>query len=365
MLMKRKRLLVFTLTALVCLVTAGVWGLRTAAASGSASVGNISVNGGEVFFSAQDITYLNNELSALQKEVDNSVFGSISADGMVFDSVDERRNLITSRGIINYDNGKAAANAASLLALADGTDALADSYTTAVCRALNRIGTFYDAGGNINHESQTTESIALSCDRLVSGILKSQSVDHAAAAPVIADNITAGAAAWVNGRCIIGNGADNERAYKRGIEDGEDGDGDGILMEYIRHVHRNGAGEEVSQQTVYNSKAQGGCYVAAGHTHDKGGVDCGTEYLGNTIVEKGTTTDPTYPGRTVCKAECSNCGADQTQLDAYRTRCSVCNGIKRKCNDKPVNTWKIGCGKEAGDIESLTIIIRKNREAGE
>lgn len=359
MLMKRKRLLVFMLTALACLVAAGVWGVGTAAASGSASAGSISINGGKVFFSAKDITYLNNELSALQREVDNSAVGGASADGVVFDSADEQREPITSRGTIDYDNGKVVVNAASLSALADGADALADSYTAALCRALNMIGTFYDADGNINHESQTTEPIALSCEQLVSGILQSQSVDHTAAAPITAENITAGAAAWVDGRYIIGTGEDNEKAYKRGLKDGEDGEGDGILMERTRHVHRNGNGEEVRQGIFYSSNVQGGCYAAAGHTHDVGGVDCGTIYYGNTIVEKGTTTDPAYPGRTVYMAECFNCGADQTQLDIYRTWCSECGGIKRQCNDSPVNTWEIGCGMENGDIESLTIIIRK------
>lgn len=361
MLMKRKRLLVLAFTILACFVTVGVWGLKTAAASGTASVGNISVNGGKVYFSAEDVIYLNSELSALQREVNNSVSGGVSADGTVHDSADERRKLINSRGTINYDNGKVVADEASLLALADRTDALADSYATAVCRALNRIGTFYDAGGNVNHESQTAGSIALSREQLVSGILKSQSVDHTAAAPVIADNITAGAAAWVNGRCIIGNGADNERAYKRGIEDGENGDGDGIDMEYIYHVHRNGEGEEVSQLTVYDTKTQGGCYVAAGHTHNKGGVTCDGPH--NTIEARGTSTDPSYPDRTVYKAVCTNCGADQTQMDSLRTRCSACQGYK--CNKKPVNTWKIGCGKDIGDIESVIIIIRKDHEAGE
>ncbi len=39
----------------------------------------------------------------------------------------------------------------------------------------------------------------------------------------IEDNLSAGKAAWVDGRLLLGNGADNDRAYRRGLEDGEKG----------------------------------------------------------------------------------------------------------------------------------------------
>lgn len=37
------------------------------------------------------------------------------------------------------------------------------------------------------------------------------------------DNISRGKAAWADGRLLLGNGADNDRAYRKGTEDGESG----------------------------------------------------------------------------------------------------------------------------------------------
>lgn len=66
------------------------------------------------------------------------------------------------------------------------------------------------------------------------------------------DNISSGKAAWADGRLLLGNGADNDKAYRKGKEDGKDGNvpknfypvytADGSSVE-IRHVHV-GAPEE-------------------------------------------------------------------------------------------------------------------------
>lgn len=68
----------------------------------------------------------------------------------------------------------------------------------------------------------------------------------------IEDNISSGKAAWADGRLLLGNGADNDKAYRKGKEDGKDGNvpknlypvytADGSSVE-IRHVHV-GAPEE-------------------------------------------------------------------------------------------------------------------------
>lgn len=62
----------------------------------------------------------------------------------------------------------------------------------------------------------------------------------------VADNISKGKAAWADGILLLGNGADNDKAYRQGVEDGKQG----IVPEYlypvyearetsakIRHVH--------------------------------------------------------------------------------------------------------------------------------
>lgn len=63
----------------------------------------------------------------------------------------------------------------------------------------------------------------------------------------IEDNISRGMAAWADGKLLLGNGADNDKAHKKGTEDGEEGKvpenfypiyaADEVAVE-IRHVHQ-------------------------------------------------------------------------------------------------------------------------------
>lgn len=62
----------------------------------------------------------------------------------------------------------------------------------------------------------------------------------------VEDNLSAGKAAWVDGKLLLGNGADNDKAYRRGREDGEKGYVPGQLQPIydvqggsveIRHAH--------------------------------------------------------------------------------------------------------------------------------
>lgn len=369
--MRKIKTLPVILAILCCAVTVGAWSLKTTAASNTASVGNFSASDNRVLFRSEDINYLNKELERLQNEMDDSVFGSASVDVTVSASADMRRRMLASHGIINYDNGKVTANAANLFSLADGTDALGNAYATAICRALNEIGTYFDLNGNVNHAAQTAEAIVLGCERLAEGILQSQSVDHLAAVPVTADNITAGAAAWVNGQCIIGNGADNERAYQRGIEDGAARNGDEVEMQYTYHEHTgNGQSGFSDGHVLYQSDNPGGCFRSSGHTHNQAGSSCEnrtgyreetwacarTDWTYNESVDRwqcglGHMREFAEPGVDVCGA-----------LTTERIRYSYwdCNGDGEGAQGERVNTWKIGCGKRAGQTETATITIRKN-----
>lgn len=84
-----------------------------------------------------------------------------------------------------------------------------------------------------------------------------------------ADNISQGKAVWIQGNFVIGNGADNEKAYQKGREDGGNGNlPDGFLPIYeaaevrteLRHVHIGKA---------ENVDGTNGCYrnYATTHTH--------------------------------------------------------------------------------------------------
>ena len=76
----------------------------------------------------------------------------------------------------------------------------------------------------------------------------------------IEDNISRGMAAWADGKLLLGNGADNDKAHKKGTEDGKEGKvpenfypiygADGVTVE-IRHIH---------QGKKENKDGVSGCY---------------------------------------------------------------------------------------------------------
>lgn len=76
----------------------------------------------------------------------------------------------------------------------------------------------------------------------------------------VADNISLGKAAWAEGTLLLGNGADNDRAYRKGVEDGADNKvPEGWYPVYevrdasweVRHVHIG---------TEENQNGTNGCY---------------------------------------------------------------------------------------------------------
>lgn len=364
--MDKKRKYMLVLAVLCCVVFASVWKLRTDAASASASVGGLATADSRVIFRSKDIDYLNNELKQLQNEINGNY--SMSESVMVSADTKKRRDLLVSHGTINYGSGTVVANAADLSLLADKTDALGNAYSTAICRALNQIGTYFDADGNASHASQTAQSIVLSCGQLAEGILQSQSVSHLGAPPVTADNITAGAAAWVNGKRIIGNGADNERAYQRGLQDGAAGTGDGIEIQQAYHIHAGSSDKNpIPDGDVYYSASNpGGCYVASGHTHDAGGLDCGTIEHGNTVSVSGSYFEPNEIfGYWHFSLKCTLCFYTWEYTapapSDLPTECHNCFGRERRTCTNQTNTWKIGCGKSTNQLEGMVITIRKNK----
>ena len=360
--MRKKKIIWSILAVFCCASIAGAWNLKTTAATNTASAGKFSANGSRVVFRSGDIDYLNRELEQLYNEMDDSVLDSATANVTVSDSADMRRGMLSSHGIINYDNGKVTANAANLFALADGTDALGNAYATTICRALNEIGTYFDAEGNVNHTAQTAETIVLGCKQLAEGILQSQSVEHLSAAPVTSDNITAGAAAWVNGQCIIGNGADNERAYQRGIADGNAGNSNDVKIQYTYHVHTGNSGKNpIPDGDVYYSTSNpGGCYAAEGHTHNMTGQCSQEKHIestpGTPCTKDIVSTTETAGGVVgVCEFGHHSpntsgiCGVmqDDEEIETWVYTCGT-----------PNNTWKINCGKSAGKtVEEATVII--------
>lgn len=363
------------LATIGCVVIVGVLGFGvSAAAAGTASKGNFTACDGKVHFESADVAYLCREVDLLQSELDETVFGEPSAVGSVSASTGKLRDLLNSRGTINYENGLVEVDANDLFRLADQTDGLGNSYTTMIYRALVSIGTYFDQEGNVGHEAQAAGSPThLSREQLVSGIVQSQSVGHLAASPIIPDNLTAGTAAWVNGQYVIGNGLDNENAYRRGLEDGQEGNGDDIDVRYTYHEHIGNEKTGWSDNHVFHQTGKpGGCFTKAYHEHD----DCPSAIGNVRLVSYHNYTD----------------GCDwHAWMDeiAWQHACIVCNeehrysvaassitdwetdvdfracGVKHThytCADLPLNRWKVGCGKKTGQIETVTVVIRGNQE---
>ncbi len=187
--------------------------------------------------------------------------GSISMSLTAFAGTEGRRAQIQSVGNLDFNNKTIYLAAEDLYYLADEIDLLESTYKSGAVDALNGIGTYFkrdgtlvrDAGAN---EVQTQEDKRmLSFKSILEGIKTSQSVvslsqtqavnregkhlfyENAAARdnrdlvstattdtgyPVYysaasAENLSAGAAAWVDGTLVKGNGGDNAAHYARGV----------------------------------------------------------------------------------------------------------------------------------------------------
>lgn len=359
--MKRKGIFTGAIAILTVICVIAVTGISVQAdARDIKSRGNFVLGSGEMSIYASDIDYLQSEVQTLYSELPSILEVNASGTGTA------RRDNLRSKGIINYKKGAAILDSSDLTLLADEIDNLESEYKVNTVAALNDINTYFKIDSSVTHDQREALSSAyannLSLDGICNGILRSQSVDHLEATPVIADNLSAGTAAWVNGTCIIGNGADNEKAYKKGIEDGEDGDDEDIDMDYSYHVHRDGTGAEVTKERVYASSNPGGCYVPEGHTHNQtDSCPQAESMVSRESVTEYTRDDGTKYWRAHYK--CRSClktwsspECDEGSSDLITMHCP--NEPHYNCNGK-TNTWKIGCGKENGDIESVVITIRK------
>ena len=169
-------------------------------------------------------------------------------------STDQRRDMIRSKGIINYANGKVIIDASDLTNLADQADKLEITYKTAMSNSLAQIGTYIQMDGSIDHSIRADiDPQRIRYEDFITGIQKSQSVVHLASTqasdthglvyykfeknnilevtdedtgmpvyivPATEDNLTAQTAAWVDGHCLEGNGSDNYYFYQKGFIEG-------------------------------------------------------------------------------------------------------------------------------------------------
>lgn len=257
---------------LAAAATAAAGALSTAlpvsADSALRSRGSLAVEEEELDLCASDIEYLQSEIRNLSAELPDT--GNEMPYDIIKDTV--RRNQIKSDGIIDYAGGTVILDASDLKYLADEIDTLEASYKMLTAQALGKIGTYFRPDATLTYESEEAAPLEvcvenLSFDKIREGILQSQSVAHLAAKQAVngagealfyvneeaqdnkrldeittnandyplmiqaacAENLSAGTAAWVDGKLIIGNGADNQAYYNKGYDTGGE--------EAIKHIY--------------------------------------------------------------------------------------------------------------------------------
>lgn len=243
---------------------------------------------------------------------------------------------IKSKGILNVKDGALIVDTRDLTYLANEIDILEKTYKSKTVEGLNRMGTYYAADGNITHESSQsviTPDLAaesLSFDQLANGILESQSIPSDKAytdlngqqyykksdggltadsseadgeglniQAATSDSLSAGAAAWVDGQMLIGNGADNNSYYNKGYAQGIADGLDNASVEYTYHHHVDSCKEHVS----------GSCTVTWERTgFEKDNAYCGScNHYVDTAYFTGRHSNPECNGATLSSSSVGHC----------------------------------------------------------
>ena len=256
--------------------------------------------------------------------------------GTVYADNTGRSSRINSSGILHFQNGDDASqsvhlDASDLMILANEIDNLETEYKSGILTRLNGIGTYFDGEGNFTHENHTTENPNLLIfSQLLDGISNSQTVDT----DTIADNLSEGKGAWVNGKYIIGNGADVKAAYAQGYADHVPGN---AHIEYIYHEHSGDASNG------------GGCY-SRGHNHTS---SCGKK---STCGQRGSTG--TGGGSWSCPIHgITQYLWSEGQGGGYTLwGCDYPVAPYYTCGNSPLNAWVVSCGKTTDTIVGATIV---------
>lgn len=264
------------------------------------------------------------------------ILGASLIGGTVYADDTERSGKINSSGILHFQNEDDTSqsvhlDANDLLILADEIDNLETEYKSGILTRLNGIGTYFDGKGNFTHENHTTENPnSIIFSQLLDGISNSQTVNTG----TIADNLSQGKGAWVNGKYIIGNGADVKAAYAQGYADHAPGN---AHIEYIYHKHSG------------NTTNGGACY-SSGHNHTSScemKSTCGKR--GSTRINDGIWSCPSHGITQYLWSEDQGGGYTLWGCDYPVTPYYTCNNL-------PLNTWVVSCGKSTNTIVGATIV---------
>ena len=315
---------------------------------GIESHGNISFEENEIKMKADDFRYLEQEMKAME-----------TGGG-----TGNRKDRLVSKGNINFNNGKVYFSARDFIYLADEIDLIEQQFKVNMINSLNSINTYFRADGSIVYDSGQNEvasddqKIRMPFESLLNGIRQSQSITSLTSVQAVdqngnalfytdenaqngkeilnnttsdsgypiyyqevsAKNMSAGTAAWVNGKLIRGNGADNKISWDNGYKEGySQGVADSLGKANIVYQYHKHEG---------NGNTVGGCY---GNLTQEKPVKCGCSSYSYTQINGQST--------------CGNC--------AHNHGSSQCSYV---VNYTTENYIGVVCGKTPKTIESVTIV---------
>ncbi len=273
---------------------------------------------------------------------------------------DKRAANIKSRGVFDYQHGTALMDASDLTYLANEIDLLEDTYKKETVDALNQVGTYFKSDGTTTIDPaegtlQAEDANVLEYRTIKEALINSQAIPalpfsgkrpgetdpvSGTITGATAENISLGAAAWVDGKLIIGNGGDNISYYNQGYVAGKAETMDGVDISYTYHAHTGSPSEGGGcyTKTVYKNEKKTITEACPGYYHY-----IATEVNGDLIFS------------------CDKCGMDQALSAEYGT------GYISKCpNTSWTHTVTVqvfdhydpGCGKTTSTIEAATIIFK-------
>lgn len=161
-----------------------------------------------------------------------------------------------------------------------------------------------------------------------------------------AANLTAGSAAFVDGRLIVGTGADNRAFYEKGYLDGFEKSTNSASIEYTYHQHTG------------SSSGGGGCYTAGYHVH----TDACPKGTCTVYVDCTSTHSDGGSYHNFYTYEHRDCGEGWSAGEDWQNHSRQGSWTQTHeyyiCNNSPINRYNLGCGKTTSTIESATIVFR-------
>lgn len=323
-----------------------------------------------------------------QRNLRRVIFGAVCVLGICTPLVarangTNRRDYIKSTGKFDFNNGTVLVDSTDLLYLADQVDELESTYKITTIEALNEIGTYFKNDGSVtvdigsNEVDEEEEKRNLSFGNIKNGILQSQSIyalsqtqavdkdgnilfykNQKAAdnenllqttiedtglpifyKPITSENLTAGTAAWVDGKLVLGNGGDNVSSYTQGFVDGQANAIGSMKVTYTYHYH---SGDAVNG---------GGCYAQVTNQTVCGAVVFSREYY------RGGSCDKWCNSFFASEYVCSTCGTVMGwKCAGGGNSCGKTGGQIGGNHMVTTTSWQPACGYSQGQILTATIV---------